>query len=810
MLPPAIQNPGQQTSPDNPISDDSSLQENKFKPKTTPIDSDDPIADKGDDKYVDPLLGKEDLQKALMDILHNFDTVEESNRVSNIRLWKKCENYWHHIQNMYWSIDANDWRSPTSFYQNNPDESRIEYDMKIVNIYRAHGESIVAALSVNTPTVRFFPEDADDSEDVVTSKVMSKISKMIERQNKAKLLLMRMIYILFNQGMIAVHNYSHESEEYGVRSKDIKASKEAHFTNLYCSACGEKLQELGPTYDKPTKVDNTQTLVCPACNTETIPEVENTTKEISYIAGTEEVPKVRQRIDAYGPLNVKISSYAYNQRSVGILVLDAEQNLAKAQEMYPEVADKFKTGPLNSEVSTQARMPNNIYESYQTQNVTVRQAWIRPWMFNSYSKAGNPRDNAIVQQLKEIFPHGCLLHAVNTTYAESYHENLDTAWSLSFNPLSRYLQGDPIGMPLMPIQDMTNEMVNLELQSIEYGIPETFVDPEVLDLDEYKDSKGGPGMVFPIKPQTPGADISKSFYQNKTSTLTDEASRLRGRLDADGQFVSGDYPSIYGGPNSGDTAAEYSMSRQQALQRLSITWTIINFLWADVMKNAVNGYVSNLKEDDHYVEQGASEGQFINIWIKKDELTGSIGEVYPEGSEQFPISWAQQREILMQLMVQQSPMVEAVLANPNNRSEVATLLGLTNFYIPGDQDRRKQLSEISLLLQADPINTGQPSPIDPTGFIPSVQPEEKIDDHMVHIETCKHWLNSEIGQYFKTDKPSKYMNVMLHMEVHMFMMMSPNAMPNDQPPNLTGQQPTDNSGNNNQNSNDTGNTGAEE
>jgi hypothetical protein len=155
--------------------------------------------------YVDPLADKPELQAALMSILHDFDLIEETTRNYNIRTWKHCENYFHHIQNTYWSEYANDWRTPEAFYKNNPDEPQTDVDLKIINIYRAHAESITAALSVGTPSIRFFPNDADNPADISTSKAKSKIVKMIERQNKAKLLLMRMIYILFNQGMVAVH-----------------------------------------------------------------------------------------------------------------------------------------------------------------------------------------------------------------------------------------------------------------------------------------------------------------------------------------------------------------------------------------------------------------------------------------------------------------------------------------------------------------------------------------------------------------------------------------------------------------------------
>src|SRR6267142_2091585 len=125
-----------------------------------------------------------------------------------------------------------------------------------------------------------------------------------------------------------------------------------------------------------------------------------------------------------------------------------------------------------------------------------------------------------------------------------------------------------------------------------------------------------------------------------------------------------------------------------------------------------------------------------------------------------------------------------------------TILGLTSLTIPGDQDRRKQLAEISILIQQDAIQPQIPPDVDPKiaqQMQPqtTLQPEEKVDDHEAHIQTCKHWLNSEVGQYFKDQKPGKYMNVVLHMEAHQMMQqaeMMQSMMMNNPPVPQQGQQ----------------------
>src|SRR3954471_21079197 len=78
--------------------------------------------------YVDPLKDDTDLQRALMSLLSDFDRLEEANRNVNVRIWKKCENYWHHIQNQYWSEYAQDWRSPTDFYRTNPEVEPVSLE----------------------------------------------------------------------------------------------------------------------------------------------------------------------------------------------------------------------------------------------------------------------------------------------------------------------------------------------------------------------------------------------------------------------------------------------------------------------------------------------------------------------------------------------------------------------------------------------------------------------------------------------------------------------------------------------------------
>jgi len=41
----------------------------------------------------------------------------------------------------------------------------------------------------------------------------------------------------------------------------------------------------------------------------------------------------------------------------------------------------------------------------------------------------------------------------------------------------------------------------------------------------------------------------------------------------------------------------------------------------------------------------------------KAELTGKVGNVEPDPSEQFPLSWSQKRDLFMQLITMQNPVI---------------------------------------------------------------------------------------------------------------------------------------------------------
>jgi hypothetical protein len=153
------------------------------------------------------------------------------------------------------------------------------------------------------------------------------------------------------------------------------------------------------------------------------------------------------------------------------------------------------------------------------------------------------------------------------------------------------------------------------------------------------------------------------------------------------------------------------------------------------------------------------------------------------------------------LIQMQNEDIMAVVRHPENASMIATIIGVPELYIPGDDDRNKQLAEIAQLIVAEPIMQGMspgmsplpmgqeglppegqppapagpiPQPGMPPGTMPpplqsSVQIVPDLDNHVVEAEICRAWLKSEVGMDAKQTNPGGYMNILQHMKEHLQM-----------------------------------------
>ena len=693
------------------------------------------------------LLKPEKIEKfepLLSSLVDNFVTVDRTYRERRMREWKKLDLYWHGVFYFYWDAEKEDFNFNV---ESNDDDDDIDFN-RAANIYKAHGESIVSAIGSSFPHVVFFPEDADNADDITAAKAKTSLAKLIRKHNGLDLLLLKATFILFNQDYVACWNKSVRDKKYGIFRSSVIVEED----------------EVEGIVEIPAEVE----AQLAAEQGEDEAELQEEAQGKPELVEEEQI-RSRQILDIFGPRNVEIACYVRDMKHAPYLILRQDFSPAELKWQFPEFADKIEEFTDSSQ-EYWSRTPYNSYSDAETGTAVHEIIWLRPWALNDVLKDHEELANELVREA----PKGIRIDRINDMVVKISEEDLDEQWTVSRNPFSDTLHADPLGRPLVDMQEMVNDVLNFTIDTIGHGVGETFVDPTVLDTEQYRDGYHKPGDITGVKAK-PGETLSQSFYQNKPAQLSGEIDRFSQYLENTSQLVSGSFPSVYGGEIEGSrTASEYAQSRQQALQRLGTTYKILKRFILEVMDRAVTDFAKNMSEKENFViKQG---NNFVNNWIFKSEITGNTGDVDIEGGDELPVSWSRVRDTIFELMQTQNPLIQAIFAEPQNIVTFKNIIGIPELILPGETSRDKQWAEIAQLLQEEPSVPEQQETPNPEQILgqEQAQPQQRssiptnfdLDDDIVELSICKYWINSEQGQFTRKTNPAGYENVVLHAQEH--------------------------------------------
>lgn len=683
-------------------------------------------------------LVPDEVKTALKAILENCEKEDEDIRLRYIKVWRQLQEYAKGIQDIYWDEGARDWRNFSDDSLNDTSEPS-----RNINIFRGHMESVVAALSIKPPSTECTPDDAEDDADIETAKAFTEIIDLIQKHNPSQLMLVKLLYILWTQGTVCAYNYYKNDPKYGTVQVPEKQERKIVHYDMYCQNCGTKIGTVKET--KPTTP-----LRCGYCGLNLVPETTEYPETIVTITGYSEEPKGRAVFDFFGPLNVKIPFYARKQEDIGYLIFKLETHYAMLRSQFPDIADKIASGSGGNQDTYERshRLSPEYLGSTPDYLNTVKCIWMRPWMYWSICDKDDQNDpHSAFSYLSKNYPEGAYCIYVEDELAAISDECLDNHWTISIDPLSDFIHGEPLGKSLLPVQEMRNDLVALAFQTIEYGIPENFADPKVLDFQKYGEESAKPGSYTPATPK-PGQGLGDAFFQTSPAHLGAEVQTFGEQLDQDGQFVVGDFPSVFGGPSEGSkTAFEYNKSNAQALQRLSLTWNRVKNLWTNVMSKCAREFIEEMKDDEKNVKK--ENGKFINVWIRKESLTGRIGSIEPVTSEMLPQSWEQKWQLITNLLQMKDPAINSVLLAPENAEIMKQAVAMPDFWIPGEEDRNKQIGEIHDMIQGIPV---------------TVDPD--MDDHVVCMKIIRQWMVSPKGVALYKSNPTAYQAIVADFKGH--------------------------------------------
>ncbi|MGB6232105.1 MAG: hypothetical protein WBF46_01395, partial [Candidatus Acidiferrales bacterium] len=671
------------------------------------------------------------------------------------------------LQYLWWSDRDQNWHLP--FEQKFTQESTLE-DMPryefVTNIYQAFGLSIIAVLSQDIPRVRFFPQSAESEADVSTAKGASEVSKLIEQNNRIGDLLVEEAFHLWTGGKVGAYvRYVVDGQRFGFHPETEMGTRQVKIAAVWiCPNCAAEMPA------SATPGPQTANVPCATCGALLTEENYVPEELITVPAGvrTVRVANGQEVITMVGALELKTPPWANEMREYPFLQWNMEVHQSRLRAAYPHAAAKIGAPTAAGESAQYERLarleqsqggPLTQGGDFNANLITFQRTWVRPWGFYQLD------DKVLRDELLALFPGGCYVAFAGDVYCESRNENVDDHWRVMHVMPGDGSVGRPgLGDVLISVQERFNTLSNLQIETYEYGIPPIYADSEVLDFDALQTQTAEPGAHYPAKSK-PGQPLAAGFFQPAPARvppdLAQHAAELMGPV---AQFLTGAFPALFGGvmTNNG-TASGYAMARDQAMGRVGLVWRRMKFFHADVMLAAVDCFRKNRPGDVEVTLLG-SGAAFESQWIRLADLKGNLFS-YPETEEQYPTLWSEQRAVLMQLMANPDPRLQAVLGDPSNLGLLKRLIGLDELVIPDEESRTKQYREIAQMLVEHPIARADSS-AGGEDLQPSIMPDEFTDNHAIELDACMRWFSSDAGQVAKIAAPAGYANVRAHAQMH--------------------------------------------
>ena len=140
-------------------------------------------------------LEDDEISRLLKTVALHFDKEDRATRERQIRHWRELKLYWNNLSRIYWSATAHDYKIFNNTLTNT-DTDQDYYD-RPVNVFKAFLETIIAALSIQIPSVVCLPADAENPHDLSTAKAGNKASEQIYKHNDAVLLWLQALRYVF-------------------------------------------------------------------------------------------------------------------------------------------------------------------------------------------------------------------------------------------------------------------------------------------------------------------------------------------------------------------------------------------------------------------------------------------------------------------------------------------------------------------------------------------------------------------------------------------------------------------------------------
>lgn len=669
----------------------------------------------------------------------------------------------------------------------------------VLNVLQGDVDTFIAVLGSRAPNTQAQARDRSNEGEIRLKQKADRVSAWLDSSWNIDLLNGKLIRGLGLYGtMFSYTRFRIDGKKYGITHQpDFQVVNapmgDAMYHCPYCGTVTPATQANALLAQSPGMPQNT--VPCSKCGNPVGPEslVQPDTIETLVPTGTTPFANGAVECSIYNPAHFTTDLSKADFSEVPWGNLETEEDKGSLCRAFPElrnkvysdsyVLDDVSKGSMGRWTRSLITSPTGYMVNPKKGQWLFSQLWFTPSVYEYIpgDKSGQIRD-----YLYETFPDGFRLPMVNgeplVGDQNKFYKDVDgqqkpypnrmvnerlTSVMAACKPKhGEMIYCDPYFECMIQLSDTVNDCVNVVIEQAERTNPITVADPEVFDPEYIRDNNNSPGLFYFAKPGS-GGSLDKAFFRVQASQVSKELIDFIIQYIAWTREITGIVPALFGGSSGGgdQTAYEADLKHNQAMMKLTPTWTNIRFFWA---KTKENGIYQAAKYSDGKLYATDQHGtvqstELDDIW----ELTQ--GGWYMEAEESMPMSIGQRRNWVMSIL-KLSPEIQHTVfgvEEPDNVVSIQETVGMADWKVPGYDQIMRLHDVITKLLQSTPIPappgppdpmTGMPAPPGPP--TPSIPFNSFLFDPQMVVKVFKSFLWSDRGS--QLEGTPGYENVMAY------------------------------------------------
>lgn len=709
-----------------------------------------------------PAPTPEELLESLREDIQKIATAESADEADADRVWwlrriHKNYTYYRNLQSY-----------APSFYQGLADYSSIGgvdvggsdngsgmYDYS-QNYYTGFCRKLEAVLGTRMPNAEAVPDNPSNEDDIRAAQAANDAAEWMRQKCELQTKILYLVFGLFNFGTNFWHmDFVFDGDKYGWNDEPVIEPKDQQLggAGFDCPQCGEAIPADTPESLPPN---------CPTCGaaTEGAQFRAPQSVQVPEQTGSRKTPKGALEIHVYNGSEISVPLDSLGTQDALWIQREFERHKAFILKEHGEAARKLQKeqqGP-STEVTAASQYgeairsamasPIGIVRTKPENKWTVTEKYWKPEMYELFEKDKR-------EILAQNFPKGLKTTWLRGQLSKLEDKQSTAHWQECKPEPSMRIMGDPLGDDWTSTQDLLDNTLNQMVEVIERSNSPGFADPTRVDFDALQRRRDCPAEWFPMLPRA-GQSLSDSVHRPEPIQFSEQVPAFRGTVLEASKINSGLTDTIYGGDNSDPTARQTELKTNAAIRQLGVIWVMIGQSLEKVYEKSCR-LIAEFEDGVLAFSKKNQFGKYSEVAVVTDHLRN--GKYHFEADEAVPMTWGQQRDLLMFMLDKDKELLDRWGYNdPLNVPEMKRLLGMPGMRTPLEDDRESGMAMIGGLLKSAPVpgqpdQTGQPGP--PQA---SVQPKWE-ENHGFLASLVKAYLTE--NYQLEQESPDGYQNVVL-------------------------------------------------